>query len=122
MSLSQISAAVVFLAALFSLIAYASKALKASLTSFHDAHVAPTINGIAVKIDANTTETARLNERLVEVNENAKASQNEARQTFDRMGGIIADHETRITVGEIKVAALEGKRQAPTPRKPRRAK
>lgn len=120
MTLSQITAAVGFLAALFSLIAYASKALKASLTSFHDAHVVPAINGIAVKIDANTVETARLNERLVEVNENAKASQIESRQTFDRMGGIIADHETRLTVTETKVDALEGKR--PTPRKPRRTK
>lgn len=120
MTLSELGAVVAFLAALFSLIAYASKALKSSLTSFHDAHVAPTIHGIAVKIEANTTETARLNDRLVEANENAKASQAEARNTFDRMGGIIADHETRITVNEIKVDALEGKRA--TVRKPRRAK
>ena len=84
------------------------KGLRRLLTAFHNEHVAPSIASVTTAIAHNTEATASLTSAL--------AKSNEAQERgFERMGDIIADHETRITVLEQPPrfpAAQRAKRKA----------
>lgn len=93
------------------LLALAGKGLRALLRSFHNEHVAPSIASVTTAIAHNTEAAASLTHAL--------AKSNEAQQRgFERLGDIIADHATRITVLEqpaiVKApAVIRSKRRAP---------
>ena len=105
MTAAEIIGALVGIAALFG---FCIKAAQYVLRSFHDAHVAPTIAQVTGAISHNTEATSALTSALAKTNE-AQA------KGFERMGDIIADHETRITVLEQPTrgpSAMRAKRKA----------
>jgi hypothetical protein len=94
--------------ALGTLIALAGQGLNRLLKSFHAEHIAPSIIGVSHAIAANTTATTALTEALAKTNESQVRG-------FERLGDIIADHETRISVLEQPPrgpVALRAKRKA----------
>jgi CHAD domain-containing protein len=96
------------LVAIGTLLAMAGKGLKALLRSFHNEHVAPSIASFTTAVAHNTEAIASLTASLTK----SQAAQDRG---FERLGDIIADHETRITVLEQPTrgpAALRAKRKA----------
>ena len=75
------------------LLALMGKGLKSLLRSFHNEHVAPSIASVTTAIAHNTEATASLTASLTK----SQAAQDRG---FERLGDIIADHETRLTVLE----------------------
>jgi hypothetical protein len=69
------------------------KGLQKVLAAFHHEHVAPSIASVTAAIAHNTEATASLTSSLTK-------SQAAQERGFERLGDIIADHETRITVLE----------------------
>lgn len=88
--------------AIASLIGLIAAAIRYVLNSFHSEHIAPAFADVAHSIKENTSATANLTNALAVTNQTQRDGQKETRQTFERMGGIIQDHETRITVIESK--------------------
>ena len=80
-------------ATVLGIIVVMGKGLRALLTAFHNEHVAPSIGMLTTAIAHNTEATASQTAAL--------AKSNEAQERgFERLGDIIADHETRITILE----------------------
>ena len=73
------------------------------LRSFHAEHVKPVFSDISHAIKENTTATSNLTDRMEKSDEAQKECQTENRKTFERMGNILADHETRIQIVEVAV-------------------
>ena len=96
--------------ALGTLIALLGRGLRSLLRSFHAEHIAPSIISVSHAIADNTKATSALTDALAKTND-AQA------RGFERLGDIIADHETRITVLEQPVAPATKKS---TPRIKRR--
>ena len=71
------------------------------LKGFHAEHVGPAISDISHAIKENTTATSNLTDRMEKSDEAQEKCQTENRKTFDRLGTIIADHETRIQIVEV---------------------
>lgn len=69
------------------------KGLRGLLTAFHNEHVQPALTTVVHAIQTNTDETRALTSALAKTNEAQERG-------FERMGDIIADHETRITILE----------------------
>lgn len=96
------------LVAFGTLLIMAGKGLKALLRSFHNEHVTPSITAVTTAIAHNTEATASLTASLTK----SQAAQDRG---FERLGDIIADHETRISVLEQPPrfpAAQRAKRKA----------
>jgi hypothetical protein len=75
------------------IMALSGRGLRSLLRAFHHEHVAPSLAQVTAAIAHNTEATATLTTAL--------AKSNEAQERgFNRLGDIIADHETRITVLE----------------------
>lgn len=91
--LNWIAAAV----AVGTLIGLLGKGLKSVLQAFHAEHIAPTLSNVTHAIANNTEATAALTSALARTNEAQTRG-------FERLGDIIADHETRLTVLEIPQA------------------
>ena len=70
------------------------------LKGFHAEHIGPAISELSHTIKAATTATSNLTDRMEKSDEASKEHQTENRKTFDRLGVIISDHETRISVIE----------------------
>lgn len=79
--------------ALGTLIALLGSGLRSLLRAFHAEHIAPSIIGVSHAIADNTKATSALTEALAKTNESQVRG-------FERLGDIIADHETRISVLE----------------------
>jgi hypothetical protein len=96
--------------ALGALIALAGRGLRSLLRSFHAEHIAPSIYSVSHAIADNTRATSALTDALARTNEAQERG-------FNRLGDIIADHETRITVLELPQpkasAKARPKRRAP---------
>jgi hypothetical protein len=96
--------------ALGTLIALAGRGLRSLLRSFHAEHIAPSIINVSHAIADNTKATSALTDALARTNEAQERG-------FNRLGDIIADHETRITVLELPQpkgsAKARPKRRAP---------
>ena len=75
------------------MLAVLGRGLKAMLAAFHQKHVAPSIASVTTAIAHNTEATTSLTSALAKSN----AAQERG---FERLGDIIADHETRLTVLE----------------------
>ncbi len=95
-------------AAAASIIVVLGKGLRRLLVAFHHEHVAPSIADVTAAIAHNTTATASLTAALAKSNESQERG-------FARMGDIIADHETRITV--LEQPSRAGPALRPKPRK-----
>ena len=96
--------------ALGTLIALAGRGLRGLLRSFHAEHIAPSIISVSHAIADNTRATSALTDALAKTNDAQERG-------FNRLGDIIADHETRITVLELppmtSSAKARPKRRAP---------
>ena len=79
------------------------------LRTFHAEHIGPVFSDISHAIKENTTATSNLTDRMEQSDEAQKECQTENRKTFERMGEILADHETRITVIEAAPDAVAPK-------------
>jgi hypothetical protein len=85
------------------ILALLGKGLQSLLTAFHNEHVAPSIQSVTTAIAHNTEATATLTSAL--------AKSNDAQERgFERMGDIIADHETRLTVLETPPRPIKSAR------------
>ena len=94
--------------ALGTLIALLGRGLHRLLRSFHAEHIAPSIISVSHAIADNTKATSALTDALAKTNESQVRG-------FERLGDIIADHETRLTVLEQPPrppVALRAKRKA----------
>lgn len=90
------------------LIGLLGKGLKSVLQAFHAEHIAPALSNVTHAIANNTEATAALTTALAKTND-AQA------RGFERLGDIIADHETRLTVLEIPHATPRSVRRKRTP-------
>lgn len=86
---------------IFALLFGLAKVANYVLRGFHNEHVQPVFAGISAAIEKNTTATTTLTEALAKTDELQRSEHNRTQATFDRMGEIIEDHETRITVLEV---------------------
>jgi hypothetical protein len=80
-------------ATVLGIVVVVGKGLRGLLTAFHNEHVAPALTTVVHAIQTNTDETRALTSALARTNDAQERG-------FNRLGDIIADHETRITVLE----------------------
>ena len=90
------------------LIGLLGRGLKSVLQAFHAEHIAPTLQNVTHAIANNTDATAALTSALAKTNEAQTRG-------FERLGDIIADHETRISVLEIPMGKAPAKRRRKAP-------
>jgi hypothetical protein len=90
------------------LIGLLGRGLKSVLQAFHAEHIAPTLANVTHALATNTEATAALTSALARTNEAQDRG-------FQRLGDIIADHETRITVLEIPQPKPRTARRKRTP-------
>ncbi len=85
---------------LFTLLFGVAKVGDYVLRGFHNEHVRPSILSISATISENTHAITALTTALARTDALQREEHAQTRETFDRMGRIIEDHETRITVLE----------------------